>query len=63
MELTEHSNPAVVGRSGEGRFELVAGKRLKIETTPDGAEVLDAVVPSGKVWAVTISVAVIETDA
>ena len=42
---------------------VAAGKHLKIETSPAGVDVLDAVVPEGKQWNVTITVHVVETDA
>jgi hypothetical protein len=41
--------------------DLPAGKHLKIETSPAGVEILDAVVPTGKKWtSVKISVEVQE---
>ena len=39
---------------------LVAGKRLVTETSPGGAEVLDATCPTGKTWKVAISVSIDE---
>lgn len=42
--------------------ELAAGKRLRIETMPDGEEVLDVVVPPGKHWSIGVVVSVTETD-
>lgn len=52
-----------VRKDGDGTFEVTAGKHLKIETSPRGEEILNVVVPEGKVWTVTVSVRVIETDA
>ena len=47
----------------EDRLVIVAGQRLRIETSPGGAEVLDATVPAGKQWTVTMGVEIDETDA
>lgn len=50
-------------KRGEDNFVLPAGKTLKIETTPAGEEILQAEVPTGKKWAVSIIVNIVETDA
>jgi len=44
-----------------GTFVIPAGKTLKIETTPQGEEILSETVPAGKTWTVSISVSVIES--
>jgi len=49
--------------SGIAAFEMVNGLALKIETSPDGVEILNADVPEGKKWDVAIQVTVTETDA
>lgn len=46
----------------ESNHQLVAGRRLVFETSPDGEELLNEVVPAGKLWTVTISVSIDETD-
>lgn len=46
-----------------GSVELSAGQHLKIETSPGGEELLDVVVPAGKVWSVVINVETLEGDA
>jgi hypothetical protein len=51
-----------VRKDGDGTFQVTAGKHLKIETSPGGEEILDVIVPEGKVWTVTLSVRVIEED-
>lgn len=51
-----------VRKDGDGTFQVTAGKHLRIETSPKGEEILDVVVPEGKVWTVTVSVRVIEED-
>ena len=38
------------------------GRHLKIETGPDGVEVLDEAVPEGKVWEARILVNIVETQ-
>lgn len=44
-------------------IDLASGKHLKIETSPSGMEILDAVVPAGKTWTCSINVIITETDA
>lgn len=63
INLTNQSVDAYGGYVGSGNVTIPAGKTLKIETTPDGQEILAAVVPAGKKWSVSISVNIIETDA
>jgi len=48
---------------GADSFSVAAGQSLKIETSPGGAEVLDAECPAGKAWTVSVRVTVTETDA
>lgn len=48
---------------GSVDFSLATGKTLKIETSPNGEEILDLTVPVGKSWDVSISVSINETDA
>lgn len=52
---------AFISRASE-IVEMSAGQRLKIETLPNGEEVLDVVVPDGKHWSVGIVVSVTETE-
>ena len=47
----------------EKNISLTAGQRLVIETSPGGAEILDAVVPPGKVWTAGVGVQIEENDA
>ncbi len=54
--------PVALISSASEVLELEAGKRLRIETTPGGEEVLDVVVPDGKHWSVGIVVTVTATD-
>lgn len=42
---------------------LAAAKHIKIETTPEGVEVLDAVVPTGKIWDAYVSITIRERNA
>lgn len=63
MILHTTTLPARVKRSGEESGVVIAeGQRLRIETSPGGAEVLDVDVPAGKQWVVTVSVSIDETD-
>ena len=63
MELQETANyPAARSLSDSDVLVLPAGKRLLIETSPSGEEVLNEQVPVGKTWHVTVSVVVSETD-
>ena len=51
---------------GDTKFSLTAGGRIRIQNKPQGGEtddLLDEVVPAGKVWSVTIDVSIIENDA
>ena len=64
MELTEDSYPArIVKRGYQHGISLAAGKSLKIETSPNGAEILDEEVPAGKAWTVSVNVTIREVSA
>ena len=63
MELETTCLPATTKLYGEQIIELAAGKHFKIETSPAGQEILDAVCPRGKAWRVTVSVQVDEAPA
>ncbi len=55
--------PRVV-KYGNATFAVVAGQRLKIETTPAGEEILNVECPAGKVWnVIRVIVEITETDA
>lgn len=45
---------------GEDKFEVDDGKILKIETSPDGEEILNAGPPEGKKWVITMTIRVEE---
>ena len=51
-----------VKKAGSDSFELVAGQTLKIETSPDGEEILVAVVPAGTRWIVSVIVDIQEIE-
>jgi len=63
MEFIDTVVVASVKKLGLAQLELAAGKFLKIETTPQGEEILNAEVPAGKAWIVEMSVLITETDA
>lgn len=62
MQLLTTSHPAKTTKSGTAVLEIPAGKNLKIETTPEGEEILNVTVPTGKKWTVNISVSITETS-
>jgi len=65
MDLRKVSFPAIPAKSnysGSSSIEIGSGMRLKIETSPEGIDILDATVPQGKTWKVRIDVKVIEED-
>lgn len=63
MELNQHIiEPAVFKYGQQSSVLLAAGQSLRIETTPNGIEVLDTECPAGKVWSVRVIVEVTETD-
>jgi len=65
MELRKVSFPAIPAKSnysGSGNVEATAGQHFKIETTPNGVDVLDVVVPQGKTWKVKMDISIEETE-
>jgi len=62
MELNTNDISSYKNISGADEFELAAGKTLKIETSPDGDEILEITVPRGKKHNVKIEITIIETD-
>ena len=54
--------PAGTMKTGHDSIPMTAGKSLKIETSPDGEEVLDIECPAGKAWSVRLDVTITETD-
>jgi len=61
MNLNNQSVPAWSGYAGSGKIVIPGGKKLVIETTPQGEEILSATVPEGKTWTVSISINIIES--
>lgn len=61
MELATTSLPARTKKEGVGTYYLVAADEVKI--TVAGEDRLEIAVPAGKVWDVTITVIISETDA
>jgi len=58
--LTDKTTPAWAGYDGVGAFSVASGKKLTIETSPSGEEILSVTVPDGKTWQVTVSISIIE---
>ena len=50
-------------KAGHDTVAVTAGQSLKIETSPNGGEVLDAECPAGKAWSVKVDVTITEVDA
>jgi hypothetical protein len=63
MKLKNTNRPAMRVLTGRQVLGASAGQVLKIETSPDGEEILDETVPAGKSWEVTVRVDIVETDA
>ena len=63
IDLSTENVTAKALKKGDDVFQLSAGKSLKIESSPDGEEHFDDVVPEGKVWNVDIFLKIEETDA
>jgi len=67
MELVlignQEARLAGVLKAGHESVAVAAGQSLKIETSPDGGEVLDAECPAGKAWSVQMGVTITETNA
>lgn len=62
IALNDTSITASKTYSGSGSYEVAAGKSLKIETSPNGDDILDVTVPDGKSWKVKIYVKITETS-
>lgn len=60
MELVNTSQPAKTQLTGRETVVIPGGKSLKIETTPDGQEILNAPVPTGKTWTVQFNIEIVE---
>ena len=63
IELGENNHPARTVLHGSGVYTVEAGKTLKIETSPNGEDILEEEVPAGKVWSAHITINIDETDA
>lgn len=56
------TTPKGKGYRGQAELNAVAGQTLKIETSPDGEEILEVVVPAGKKWIGILVVDFLEED-
>ena len=65
MELVETvvAVAATLQYTGLGSASLAAGQSLKIETSPDGEDVLDVECLVGKAWVAEVTVVINEVDA
>ena len=62
MELNDISVEARNVQAGYDAFKVATEKTLKIETYPQGQDILNVTVPQGKKWWVQINVEITETD-
>ena len=62
MDLITKDLPASLTKSGRQVIELTNPKILKIETSPDGMEILNAAVPEGKKWTVYLNLDIHEAN-
>ena len=60
LELTHPVG--LVMKSGRETFDVLGGKKLKIETSPEGVDILNAEVPEGKRWTVSLSLQISEVN-
>jgi len=60
MILVKKEPAVAIGYYGTEVLNIAADKHLKVETSPDGEDVLDAVVPTGKTWVARITVSIQE---
>ena len=49
--------------TGDNEFTVLAGQSLRVETSPDGSDILNEECPAGKSWEVYVFVRITETDA
>jgi hypothetical protein len=61
MELQTVPTYDVV-HTGSDEFEISAGQSLKIETSPEGDEILNAECPAGKVWYASVRIDIKEKN-
>lgn len=61
LEIVDTSQSATTRKTIRGIEQVAAGKTLKIETSPDGIDILELTVPAGKSWEVHFSIEIVET--
>ena len=61
LQTLDHSAKRTMS-GGTGYFSMAAGEWLKIETSPQGEDILNEQVPDGKVWTVVVSVSITEEE-
>ena len=63
ITLKDASVQALTRYRGGDNFTVSAEQDLKIEISPQGAEIMSVTCPVGKVWVVSISINIAESDA
>ena len=61
MKLKDTSQQAATKYAGRDTITIPGGKTFKIETSPNGEEILNQVVPEGKTWVVDMNVKITES--
>ncbi len=61
MELRTESRVALTNKTGVTAINLSAGQHIKIETGPQGQDILNVTVPAGTKWIVELLVKIKET--
>jgi len=63
MDLRDMSVKARSIQAGNSAFVATDGQVVKIETSPQGEEILNLTVPEGKVWSISVNLQITEVDA
>ncbi len=62
-KMARPPRPSAYSNSYQGVVSMVAGQEIKLETSPDGEELLSITCPEGKVWSVSVRVDLAIDDA
>lgn len=61
--IAHMARPTTVNDCYQGYVVLTAGQAFKVETSPDGEELLEITCPVGKVWVLSVRVEYKEENA
>lgn len=62
MQLNTFTVPASVKKAGQGSYVIAPEQSFKIETSPDGEDILDISPPAGKKWTISCKINIEESD-